>query len=51
MKNIKKIPGVVPIGRVQVAEIYSPERVTKVAQDAGMEVGLSMDLITGWDFN
>ena len=41
--------GVVPIGRIQVAEIYSPERVTKVAQTAGMEVGLSMDLTTGWN--
>ena len=24
LKSIKKIPGVVPIGRVQVAGIYSP---------------------------
>ena len=41
----------IPIGRVQVAEIYSPERVTKVAKSMGMEVGLSMDLITGWNFD
>ena len=51
LKNIKKIPGIVPISRVQVAEIYSPERVTTLAREAGMEVGLSMDLTTGWNFD
>ena len=51
MKSISKIPGVVPIGRVQVAEIFSPETVNKVAKEMGMQVGLSMDLITGWNFD
>ena len=41
----------VPIGRVQVAEIYSPERVAKVARTMGMEPGISMDLTTGWNFD
>ena len=51
LKSISKIPGIVPIGRVQVVEIYSPERVAKVAKGMGMEVGLSMDLVTGWNFD
>ena len=51
LKSISKIPGVVPIGRVQVVEVYSPERVTKVVKEKGLEVGLSMDLLTGWDFD
>ncbi len=36
---------------VDVTEIYSPERVNKVAQQLGLERGLSMDLLNGWDFN
>ena len=39
------------MGRVHVAEIYSPERVVKAARASGMEVGLSMDLVTGWNFD
>ena len=37
--------------KVDVAEIYSPERVAKVAKRMGLVGGLSMDLKTGWDFN
>ena len=51
LKSIAKDPGVVPVSRVQVVEIYSPERVNKVAKQMGMEVGLSMGLITGWNFD
>ena len=51
LKSIAKTPGVVPIGRVQVVEVYSPERVAKVAKEMGMEAGLSMDLVTGWNFD
>ena len=51
LKTIAKITEIVPISRVHVAEIYSPERVNKVAAERGMKVGLSMDLITGWNFD
>ena len=51
LKTIAKITEIVPISRVQVAEIYSPERVNKVANERGMKTGLSMDLLTGWDFD
>ena len=36
---------------VDVAEVYSPERVAKMAEKMGLRGGLSMDLTTGWDFN
>ena len=36
---------------VDVSEIYSPERVAKVAEAMGLKKGLSMDILTGWDFN
>ena len=48
---MSKIPGVVPVSRVQVVELYSPDRVNKVAREHGMETGLSLDLITGWNFD
>ena len=51
LRAIARVPGVVPISKVQVVEIYSPERVAKVAKRMGMEVGLSMDLVTGWNFD
>ena len=51
LKKVSKIPGVVPVSRVHVVEIYSPDRVNKVAREYGMETGLSLDFITGWDFN
>ena len=34
---------------VDVAEIYSPERVTKLCARFGLVKGTSMDLATGWD--
>ena len=37
-------------GQVDIAEIYSPPRVTTVALKFGMKTGLAMDLTTGWDF-
>ena len=36
---------------MQVVEIYSPERVNKVAKEKGMKTGLSLDLMTGWNFD
>ena len=51
LKTIAKIPEIIPISKVQVVELYSPERVNKVAAEKGMTVGLSMDLLTGWDFD
>ena len=51
LRTISKIPGVTPINRVQVVELYSPERVNKVAKEHGLNTGLSLDLLTGWDFD
>ena len=36
---------------IDVAEIYSPPRVTREAKKWGLEAGDAMDLTTGWDFN
>ena len=35
----------------KVAEIYSPPRVSTMAEQMGMRAGSSMDLRTGWNFN
>ena len=35
---------------VDITEIYSPERVAKVARRYGLTAGSSMDLTNGWDF-
>ena len=51
LKTIAKVPGVVPVSKVQVVELYSPERVNKVAKERGMATGLSLDLTTGWNFD
>ena len=37
--------------KVDVTEVYSPERVAKVANNMGLVGGVSMDLQIGWDFN
>ena len=34
-----------------ITDMYSPERVNRVAAELGLVKGLSMDLLTGWDFN
>ena len=34
-----------------IAEIYSPERVTAEAHKFGLRPGEALDLVTGWDFN
>ena len=47
MRTIAKVPGVVPISKVHVVELYSPERVNVIAKERGLKTGLSMDLITG----
>ena len=36
---------------VGVTEVYSPERVAKVAAKFGLRAGSSFDLTHGWDFN
>ena len=36
---------------VDITEVYSPERVAKVAKKFGLVAGSSMDLTNGWDFN
>ena len=36
--------------RVDVAEVYSPPRVTEEAKKYGLKAGEAMDLTTGWDF-
>ena len=36
--------------RVDVAEVYSPVRVTGYAKEYGLKPGKAMDLTTGWDF-
>ena len=41
----------VPISKSQVVELYSPERVNKVAKERGMVTGYSLDLTTGWNFD
>ena len=35
---------------VDVAELYSPPRVTAEAQKFGVKTGEAMDILTGWDF-
>ena len=35
---------------VDIAEVYSPPRVTKIASRFGLKTGEAMDLTTGWDF-
>ena len=32
------------IGAMDVAEVYSPERVVKVAKDMGLDAGFSLDI-------
>ena len=36
---------------VDVVELFSPPRVTKVAKELGLRAGLAMDLTNGWDFS
>ena len=50
LRAIAKVPGG-PISKVQVVELYSPERVNAIAKERGLKTGLSMDLITGWNFD
>ena len=40
-----------PILGVDITEVYSPERVAKVAARFGLRAGSSFDLTNGWDFN
>ena len=37
--------------QVDIAEVYSPPRVTRVAERFGLKSGEAMDLLTGWDFS
>ena len=36
---------------VDIIEIYSPERVIKMAKQYGLSTGIAMDLMTGYEFN
>ena len=36
---------------VDITEVYSPERIVKEAKRFGLSPGLSMDLLTGWNFD
>ena len=36
---------------VDITEVYSPERIAKVARKFGLQAGSSFDLRNGWDFN
>ena len=38
-------------GKVDVAEVYSPPRITIEAKKFGLKPGEAMDLMTGYDFN
>ncbi len=38
------------VERVDMAEIYSPPRVTKEGQRWELKAGEAMDFTTGWDF-
>ena len=35
---------------MDVAEVYSPPRVTSMASESGLEPGETMDILTGYDF-
>ena len=47
-KNIEK--EIKKLMTVDVAEVYSPQRVTLEARKHGLKPGEAMDLTTGWDF-
>ena len=49
LRAIREIENKVDTG-VDVAEIYSPARVTEAAVKIGLKAGLAMDLTNGWDF-
>eukprot|EP00972_Heterocapsa_arctica_P035873 5277228-Heterocapsa_arctica.AAC.1 len=38
------------VSNVDVAEVYSPQKMTKTAPTYGLKPGQAMDLNTGWDF-
>jgi len=40
-----------PDGGIDLVEMYSPERIATVAREKGLRAGLSMDLLTGWNFD
>ena len=49
LRAIKAVQEKVDEG-IDVAEIYSPARVTEAAVKIGLKAGLAMDLTNGWDF-
>ena len=36
---------------VDITEVYSPARVTNMAKQFGLEAGIAMDLLTGYDLD
>ena len=49
-KNQRKVVAA-SINKMDVAEVYSPPRVTKRARLHGLQPGWALDLATGWDFS
>jgi len=47
---MESAPLVQALRNVDIAEIYSPARVTAYAKKMGLQSGEAMDLTTGWDF-
>ena len=45
----RKIPASMLLG-VDITEVYSPERIARVAMEFGLVAGSSMDLTNEWDF-
>ena len=39
------------IRRIDIAEVFSPPRVTEIAKEFGLKPGDAMDLTTGWNFS
>ena len=37
--------------KVDVAEVYSPQRATAEASKMGLKAGEAFDIVTGWEFN
>ena len=52
VENIEKEQTLVELLKtIDVAEVFSPPRVTAEAEKWGLKAGDAMDLTTGWDFN
>ena len=50
VQRLREISAVFQSAGPRVAEVYSPPRVTELAERFGMRKGFALDLTTGWDF-